>query len=178
MDNTSGGTVLPPHSSAQLFTKPGRTRALNFDNVPTEEQWMTVAAFRQRIVDEDNLISARVGWQIGLQTVLFALWAAFLATQNEPMLAAKTAWFFEWPHKALFLTGAVAAAFGILNIWAAHIEIKKALRDYRDQYPELYNDHGVPKMTGNDFSHAAGHVVPLLVPSIFLFLQGTLLVLP
>jgi hypothetical protein len=142
--------------------------------MPNSAELLVYESFRRRIVDEDNLINNRTSWQLGLQTILVVLWAAIVSGSE---VGGRLEHFLPLKGVLVFIcvVGLIAGAIGLTTIMAAHREIKTAKADYKGQYPSLYSDVGIPKMTGNTNSHNFGHLIPLGIPVAFALVQFLLL---
>lgn len=137
---------------------------------PSQEQIGVYEAFRRRIVDEDSLINHRTTWHLGIQTILIAVWAAVYTT--KPVTFAQTS-------LMLILNGIgiVVAHTTFITIKSAHSEMKKSIRSHLLQYPKLFYDLGIPKLTGNSVTHSEGHNIPLIIsPLCSGFVQFSLLI--
>ena len=138
-------------------------------NYPTQEQLGVYEAFRRRIVDEDSLINHRTTWHLGIQTILIAVWGAVYATNPDTFFKALI-------MLTLNSIGITVAVTTYRTIRSAHSEMKKAIKSYLRQYPKLFYDFGIPKLTGNSDTHNEGHNIPLMItPFCFGIIQLFLL---
>lgn len=132
--------------------------------------------YRERIVQEDNLINHRMMWMILSQAFMFALWAAIMKAGDD-----------QSPHFYLFgyvvdVTGALFAVGGWFSIAAARGEINELRRNYLQFYPNSNEGERaskaankfiartsvrrdiLPGLTGSKHFHRMGHIVDWLMP--------------
>ncbi len=127
--------------------------ALDADQVRTYE------VFRKRIVDEDNLIHARVMWLIISESMLIALFGALISISPSNF-------YYRGLGVVVDLAGILITALGFFAIRAAQFEIKYIVRFYKEKHSDVANDGLVPALTGQDANHKIGHLVPYSIPII------------
>jgi hypothetical protein len=131
--------------------------------------------YRDRIVQEDNLINHRMMWMILSQAFIFGLWgASFKASTSDPIFATL--------GYVLDVFGCIFALWSHATLAAARGEIDELRKNYLEFYP---NDAAseteskasgkfisrksvrrdiLPGLTGSKHFHPTGHIVGRYMP--------------
>ena len=137
-----------------------------------EKELLIHRLYRERIVEEDNLINHRMMWMILSQAFVMAFWAALAQKLYDdhgyPAL--------RYPMGIIAIIGGVFAIGSFYSIHAARREIQELRDKYRGMYqssdtprnqlnPNLpIADNRLPGLTGSKHNHRAGHIVPVCMP--------------
>lgn len=121
--------------------------------------------FRARIVAEDGHINSRLSHLIWFSASFMGSWAVVSLTTLRANLS--DGWV-DAIGLAIALCGAVVAGLTFWAIQAAKAEIDAAKERYKQSYPTIYSGRRVPRLTGTDLNHNVGHIVPLVLPVLYL----------
>lgn len=139
--------------------------------------------YRERIVQEDNLINHRMVWMLLSQAFMIALWGAMA----QKALGSGGIGGLKWAMAIIAIVAGLFAIGSFSAIYAAQKEIK----DLRTQYLKMFQPHDTPAseiiksrktaddrlpgLTGSKSWHFLGHVLPRCMPIFLLCLWGVLL---
>jgi hypothetical protein len=138
--------------------------------------------YRERIVQEDNLINHRMMWMVLSQAFMLALWGSILnQVFNDHLI-------FKWiTLAAVDVMGLIFSAGSFVSIRAAQLEIDELRDSYLKLYPwdfsaEKTPDRDsrktiLPRLTARKHFHRLGHAMPTGMPIMLIFMWVGLFVI-
>jgi len=138
-----------------------------------EDELLVHTLYRERIVEEDNLINHRMMWLVLSQAFLLALWSAILNQLFNGHLSVK------WITLGVIdIMGLVFSAGSYASIRAAQLEIGELRESFLKLYPFDFSaeeaNHPqktlLPRLTARKHFHRVGHAVPTLMPIMLTFM--------
>jgi hypothetical protein len=139
--------------------------AITDDNLKLHRAYET---YRKRIVEEDTLINHRMSWMIFSESIMFVLFGAAERAKEHAVIP-----FLHIPPSPLFMIaistfGLLIAVISLRSIGAAQEEIYELCREYDNKQPDAHDSKLLPKLTGQDRNHYAGHLLPNVLPTLII----------
>jgi len=132
-----------------------------------DDELLVHTLYRERIVEEDNLINHRMMWLVLSQAFMLALWSAILNQLFNGHLSMK------WATLGFIdFMGLVFSAGSYASIRAAQREVAELRDSFLKLYPHDFSadtiDHPqttlLPRLTARKHFHLIGHALPTLMP--------------
>jgi hypothetical protein len=142
--------------------------------IPSESQLTIYRLYRERIVEEDNLIGHRMQSMLWSQAIMLALWASIGVT-----ISRDTSIFYKLaPYLAcvIGILGILFAYCSKVSIKAGQDEIEFIKDRYAERFPDASGNYLIPELTGHRKAHQLGHVLPTWLPALFIVLWCVLIV--
>jgi len=145
-----------------------------------DDELLIHSLYRERIVQEDNLINHRMMWLVLSQAFMLALWSAILNQLFNSHLSVK--WIMLGIVDGM---GIIFSAGSFASIRAAQREVDELRDSFLTLYPQDFSARDpshpqktlLPRLTARKHFHIVGHALPTLMPILLtLMWLGLLLI--